>query len=341
MSNALKKGRELLKAARSQASLAKEDKIQDEKSTTEKINNEKEVKHHVIFAEDSQIIQEITEVSDDKQNNSTEVDLQHMIKIENKIETNHAPLEREMAKGINSRLAMFDTKNKLHDKPMIPKSLDKANIPISNKVNLLNRMNKDKDKEPIRMMGFKPEKENKEIIGLTDSLNTKEPNDTHEPSEGTHHVSFLPTPSKAEQEKLIKRIASAKGMAKGLTKDKVLAQKTSERIMGMASMLQNRIVNPVEQPKKKFLLNDDDIQQIDDEKKPETLEDKINMLRLNPMISLGSFPHHPILKHSSHEEAYTSHGFFSGKSFEDIMLEKPFNKNVKKKAKQEFILPEH
>ena len=109
----------------------------------------------------------------------------------------------------------------------------------------------------------------------------------------------------------------------------------------MASMLQNRIVNPVEQPKKKFLLNDDDIQQIDDEKKPETLEDKINMIHMNPMINFGSFPYHPILKHSSHEVASTSHGFFSGKSFEDIMLEKPFNKNVKKRAKQEFILPEH
>jgi hypothetical protein len=321
-SNAAKKGRELLKAARSQATLNATVKNDKESVDKKNILNDNEVnnhnenlkdKDHVILLEDSQNDQEIKD-------NLNLVDHPN----DNKKINSISPV-KEVTNNLTSKLAMFNTKNKIADKPIIPKSFPKE-IPHtdkstngSNKVNLLlNRMNKEKEK----MISTNKElyiKETKKDDRISNSIEHRENNE--ENIERSEPSTFIPAPSKTDQEKLMKRITSAKGIAKGLSQAKGgLTQKTSEKIMGMASMLQNRMMNPVgnniQEPKKKFILEDEDIQRIDDEKKPENLEKNENCsIHINPNQILG-------------------------KSLEDIILEKPFNKNIRKITKRDFKLPE-
>jgi len=341
-SNAAKKGRELLKAARSQATLSSSTKDDRESNETNIIENIQLLSHN-----DSQ------EVIDNLEKHDCQV--------------KEIPNSNCIKNNLTSKLAMFNTQNKLTEKPIIPKSLPKENL-------LLNRMNKDKDKEksttisnsnePLKIMGMlRPD--NTKLSQIATKLDEHENNDKkiqdlQEKNQEIPHSSFIPAPSKTDQEKLMKRITSAKGMAKGLTKPKgCLTQKTSERIMGMASMLQNKMVNPVvdaknnleNQPKKKFLLEDDDIQRIDDEKKPDYPENiKKNEFQENFQKRDNFFSQlnqNILSKNSSYNCNNLSTGInisnnqVSGKSMEEILLEKPFNKNIRKMTKRNFQLPDN
>lgn len=237
MNNPATKGRELLKAARSQVMLKKPEP-------------------------------EVSNKPDHEQQKPT-------IIIEQKIEKNEHSQVPEVSNSISKRLEMFSTKSKL-----VTMNYDQNNI-NTNKIKLLNRMNKD---TAITITNPKPLTDTNEII-----------HDTHSIELDTHNNFQIKT---GDKEKLMKKISTAKGILKSSTNAN-MTNNPSGKIMDMAALLNNKLnlgSGPI-----KFSSNDDDIQQVEEEK-----------------------PTHESSNHT--------------KNVDDILMDKPINKNIRKKTLTKFVL---
>ena len=127
----------------------------------------------------------------------------------------------------------------------------------------------EKENQPVE----KEEKENK--VELNEEKENQQES-KEEIQEIIPEIKYTPH----EKEKLMNRLMSAKGVNKGLTKTKEIGKsKASEKIMGLANMLNNRIgPKQVEDShlKNTFLLtNDADIQLYNEDNKLINLENKI------------------------------------------------------------------
>jgi hypothetical protein len=285
MLNPAKKGRELLKAAKSKALLSNEGTA----------SNSVEVHSVGMIIEDSQ-----------KAVESYGDDLNDEIK---KLELND-----EKSK-LADKMNIFENKNKIEKANANTNSTFNHSLNTQNNINrpgnnILSRMNK--DKEPMKIIGVQPVKNdvvkfpnNKNENKIENKNENNNDDSTHAPQKNniTENV-FIPPTKNEDKEKLMKRITSAKNMNKINTQEKGLGvKKTSEKIMGMANMLQNRFTNPTqidqekelnkmletEPIKNKFLLSEDnDVQQFDDEKNIDqnnpqnTHKDVINMIMEKP-----------------------------------------------------------
>ncbi len=262
---------------------------------------------------------------------------------------------------LTDRLAFFQTrkpnvvnlieKEKPHEKEQHPAILNKQdnlqgknpiqqssfNKPILNKPNLLDRFNKNVNKEPIKIKFSQPGKEEKEILKVKDKekeeiIQNKEekPIENHEENETHNHENHDIPPAEekltpVDQEKLMKRMISAKGVNKGLTKGKDLGKsKASEKIMGLATMFKDRVgskeISEENKVKNTYLLtNDTDIQLFGDDNKQITLN-----------------------KLSEEPESQENNIKIDKKSMVDIMLEKPMynTKVTKKRTPKVFKLKE-
>lgn len=213
---------------------------------------------------------------------------------------------------LSDRLALFENKMPLvmaKKDPIIPiAKLEKpeqhpsiANKINANKPNLLDRFNKNVNKNPVmikHMPMFNMEKETPKLVRVEKEIQGSETKEEksieksievnfepeferetpHEVRQETQEIvpEIVYTPN--DQEKLMKRMISAKGVKKGLTNAKDLGKaKASEKILGLANMLQNK-VGPKQgdnlNDKNKFLLlNDADIQVFNEENKRIDIEE--------------------------------------------------------------------
>ena len=337
MNNPAKKGRELLKAARSQALITKtEEKIINNPNNNIQGNNkcEDEVNNINHVADNCS---NIYNKSNDGNVSGVTSNVTNTSIVEDKTKSTMHDVISTGVK-VNERFLMFDNnKNKIN----VPSNNNNAKTMTSsmttNKINLLNRMNK--DKEPTRLMGIRqtPVSVIEHKLDSTHLVNeTIQEGNVNNKNEtlvdDNPHIELAPLKS-GDQDKLMKRMISAKGMNKGLTKDKGdFNKKQSEKIMGMASMLQSKLTHQPGQelqsgvmpPMKKFLLSDDDIQQIDDEHKT--------------VVSHGDNKLNFHINKNENFENVSGVVNLENKSLVEIILEKPTNKRVKKKTRGEFIL---
>jgi hypothetical protein len=202
-----------------------------------------------------------------------------------------------------------------------------TNSNIANKINLLNKTNQKPNNNPTKII-LKPIPNEDKTKETQNHLIQEEPNDKEiiptieviQPQEEIHPP-VPQTTNPIDKEKLMKRITSAK-FNKGSSQAKVLTDKKSEKIMGMAEMLQSRL-NPSIRPetrelnkifddnksKKSFnLMNiDSDIQRVEDDR---LILDDRQLKEVSPK-----------------------------KEIIDILLEKPtVRKSVRKIQKQNFLL---
>jgi len=245
-------------------------------------------------------------------------------------------IEKEKPHEIEQHSAILNNEDNHQEKN--PAQQSSFNKPIVNKQNLLDRFNKNANKEPIKIKFSQPVKEKKEILKINYREKEKEevidgeevkPIEIHEDNDVNNENHDIPpteiklTP--VEQDKLMKRMISAKGVNKGLTKGKDLGKsKASEKIMGLATMFMGRVgskeISEENKAKNTYLLtNDTDIQLFGDDNKQITVN-----------------------KQSEEPEPEENSIKIDKKSMEDIMLEKPmYNKKAcKKRTPKVFILKE-
>ena len=235
---------------------------------------------------------------------------------------------------LSDKVGIFDTKPKMHDKPVLAKVMGEG---ANAKSNLINRMNK--DKEPMKI-----------IQKLEETPRPIQPVIEHEQVQEIHieggndvEIVYKIETKPEDKAKLMKRIASAKGgMSKAsLNNDKGMGKKQSEKIMGVAAMLERKIHQPdnqekqinkllCESPIKKafFLSGDSDIQILDDEQsqKKSFAQGLSNMIM--PRSGLPVKIEEPV----DTDTKYTT----NDKEVTDIIMEKPIRPFVKKIIRKAF-----
>lgn len=316
MNNPAKKGRELLRMARSQAVLNKDSQV-NKLEIDEPVESKIEETGMNTIKEEIDLTIENTKGSSETDIAKENVDHENTeTNNENQITPGKPQLsithndDNNKQPGLNNRLAMFENKTKQTDY----------------KNNLLNRMNKDKNKGPTKIISTQ---ENNNItntspsktvnIVITPSDNAEQSGENKNETEDTTYPN-LPQTKPQDKEKLMKRIASAKGMQKGLTtKNTQLGdRKISQRIMGLANQLQD--VLQVDHPKKSFNIQDEDIQRLDDDNIKEDYSHKINNIPRMSMLR-------PLLNRTDEYELK-----LEKKDVQDIILDKPIV-NVSKTRK--------
>lgn len=358
MNPAAKKGRELLKAARSRTNVAVEEKREEDvkagASQEENTNSVENVNTEVkspsastggMLIEGSQYVED-----SHHQKHDMEGEIEKILEKETQKPADNHPAE--VKPKLNDRLAMFENKNKLGLNRLAATNVNMHTAGFSaegNKLGLLNRMNR--DKEPMKLIGVKPaEKVTNSAVKAESEVSAKkeDTDDTEQTTQEEVPHYEIPAPKGEEKVKLLNRIASAKGMKKTQSENKGMGKKTSERIMSLASMLQNKIIGAPEDKekaevakmlgengnknqnkenassvtqRKKFLLSgDDDIQLIDDDH--------------HSQVGPGFFDNKSktnVDRHNLKPE------IFENKDIMEILMEKPITKkNVKKRTKTAF-----
>jgi hypothetical protein len=260
----------------------------------------------------------------------------------------------EVRPKMNDRLAMFENKNKIPEKPLLAKAPDthyntpagvifnkNSNLNNNNNKNsnVLSRMNKE-NKEPLKLVALhQNEIKNDQVIDKNNPIIKSAVNDNSKievKDESIENPEELTATKSSDQDKLMKRIATAKKNKSTLkaSVDKT-ANNASTKIIGMAAMFQNKLPAPksheqekelnkllgenVDGPKKSFLLDaDEDVQLINENS--EKISQKI--------------------------QEHNDDDLFANKNqvkdlFVDILLEKPTTHYAqrKKTTRKEFTIP--
>jgi hypothetical protein len=256
----------------------------------------------------------------------------------------NTPIEIEKPQKIEHNTLIMNYQDKPHEKTETQHN--SFNKPIINKTNLLDRFIKNDNKEPIKIKIpqsvkiEKPNKNEKEIEKVKEEEKAKdvphkeekqilihEENEIHYDNNHEKKDTQLTEVklTSVQQDKLMKRMISAKSTNPDSTKEKDLGKnKASIKIMGLASMFIGKLV-PKDKPedpqvKQTYLLtNDADIQLVGDE---------IKQI--------------PDNKTSGEPESQKRRLNIERKSVVDIMLEKPMNirKATKKREPKVFKLKE-
>jgi hypothetical protein len=225
---------------------------------------------------------------------------------------------------------------------------------MDNKIKLLNKVNNspnkmkmfgmprpDKD-EKVKLIDIHAHKEESIPIKLIPSnIEHKENiNEDSNPLEKKEEDKTLKqeTSSKTNVAKLMKRITSAKGMLKQNSEKYMEQKQESAKIMGLAAMLQNRLIKPAieqteereinrilgekvvgEKKKLPFFMSglDSDVQVLDDEKIKDDIQIKLDVYK-SPI---------PYSESTNNELR---------KEYSNILLEKPIIKKTTKKSKAIF-----
>lgn len=199
-------------------------------------------------------------------------------------------------------------KDVTNDQPHVETKPVLTNNKVTNRCNLLNRMNK--DKEPMKLMA----NVHAQPIQILTPPHDEQPKDIKpEPIQLTYQVKA------GDKEKLFKRMASAKQNLNDKENANSMAKKVSERIMGIANMLQNK-VNPG-MNRQKFLLQDSDVQIVSDE---QTNKESYSNVQINSNELSTDVNNEPVDTNKTKEVS-------------TIIMTKPVIKN-KKKSKPLFLM---
>jgi hypothetical protein len=261
-------------------------------------------------------------------------------KNEEKSSPNKGPvLETAKTTKLNDRLKMFENKSKQENNSNKPVML--LNAPTSfvglTKVNQV--LHKNEQQQPMKIIteASKNEEQLEPVKDYKESVKREE-----------KEIPKSPTDSKAVQDKykLMNRMMSGKEKFKKLVSDKNVEKKSSEKVMNLAGTLEaklmqmqshyndkaekeiGKILNDDGEEKKEkkpiFLLHqDNDIQRLDDDKIKEDL-------------LLHNFGAHPGLNYFGASKEQETCPKIPKKEFEEIIMEKPIRKTVRKAHRNTF-----